>query len=188
MSLRLLVGLGNPGKEYEPTRHNIGFMVLEQLALRHGFSLLTKKFRGVFGRGFVQNSSVVLLKPQTFMNRSGASVQAAASFYDLEPASIVVVHDELDLDLGVLRIKSGGGHGGHNGLRDIITQTGSRDFVRVRVGIGRPSRGDVTSHVLGGFAKSELALRDDMIEVACDALESILSDGVLAAQHVFNSV
>jgi len=184
----LIVGLGNPGKEYQATRHNIGFMILDRLAARHGIGLSTKKFKGVYGTGFMRTDSVVLLQPQTFMNRSGQSVQPAAAFYDVEPERIIVVHDELDIDPGKVRIKVGGGHGGHNGLRDIIAKTGWRDFLRIRAGIGRPTRGDVTGHVLGAFAKSEQNLRDEMIEVACDALEMIVSDGVDAAQNRFNAM
>ena len=188
MERHLIVGLGNPGKKYEGTRHNAGFMALELLARRHSISLGTKKFKSALGTGFVMNHPVVLLEPQTFMNLSGQSVQPAAAFYSVTPDRIIVVHDELDLDTGVVRVKSGGGHGGHNGLRDIIAKLGGeRGFTRIRVGIGRPSRGDVTSWVLGGFSKSEAPALDDALYRAADAIEAIVERGVTAAQNDFNA-
>lgn len=188
MSRKLLVGLGNPGTKYEATRHNIGFMALDRLAERHGMRVDTSKFKGHIASGSISGQSVVLLKPQTYMNLSGDSVQKAASFYDVALEDVVVFHDELDLEAGTLRVKMGGGHGGHNGLRDIIQKMGGKDFGRVRMGIGRPNgRGDVTGWVLGAFAKSEEALRDEMIEVACDAAEAILQEGLLRAQNRFNA-
>ncbi len=187
MERHLIVGLGNPGKKYEGTRHNAGFMALDMLASRHQVTVGTKKFKGVLGTGFVGNRPVVLLKPQTFMNVSGASVQPAAAFYSVPPERIIVLHDELDLETGVMKVKSGGGHGGHNGLRDIIAKLGgAKDFARVRLGIGRPSRGDVTGWVLGGYGKSEIADRDDAFYRACDAVEAIVDRGVGAAQNEYN--
>jgi len=188
MSRKLLVGLGNPGSKYEATRHNIGFMALDRLASRYGMRVDAKKFKGEIATGTIAGHSVVLLKPQTFMNLSGESVQRAAAFYDVPVEEIVVCHDELDLDAGLVRLKSGGGHGGHNGLRDIIQKMSSKEFARVRMGIGRPpGNGEVTGWVLGPFGKGEGDLRDEMIEQACDAVEEILANGLLLAQNRFNA-
>lgn len=186
MATYLIVGLGNPGTQYARTRHNVGFMALERLAERFMLTVNAKKFKGHWCKGVIAQQDAILLLPQTFMNRSGDSVQPAAAFYNVEPEHIIVVHDELDLALGDLRIKKGGGHGGHNGLRDIIQKLGSPDFIRVRMGIERPSRGDVTGWVLGEFGRSDEAARDEMIEQAADALEMLLTDGVIATQNRFN--
>ena len=186
MSTYLIVGLGNPGSQYAQTRHNVGFMALDRLAERYMLQITGKKFKGHFVKGVIRNKDVVLLQPQTFMNLSGGSVQPAAAFYDIEPERIIVVHDELDLECGDLRVKKGGGPGGHNGLRDIIQKLGERDFIRIRMGIGRPSRGSVTDWVLGTFPSADQSARDEMIEEACDALETILTDDVITAQNRFN--
>jgi PTH1 family peptidyl-tRNA hydrolase len=183
----LIVGLGNPGADYAQTRHNIGFMAVERLASRHGISVTTKKFKGVVGNGEIAGQQVSLLMPQTFMNLSGESVQPAAAFYGINVSKILVLHDELDLAPGVLRVKQAGGHAGHNGLRDMIAKLGSPDFVRVRLGIGRPLKGEVTSHVLGRFSKQEEAWLDDLLERACDAVEVWLTEGVAAAQNKYNT-
>lgn len=188
MSRFLIVGLGNPGKEYEKTRHNIGFMAIDELARRHNIAVTTKKFKGIMGTGFIGQHNVVLLKPSTYMNLSGTSVQPAQAFYDnLELDQVIVLHDELDLDLGLLRLKLGGGHGGHNGLKDIAKRCGGPGFYRVRMGIDRPTRGEVTDHVLGTFRKVEESLRDDLIYDAADAVEVLLDEGLLPAQNRFHA-
>lgn len=186
MSRHLIVGLGNPGPKYAETRHNVGFMALERLASRHRASLSSEKFDSLYDTALIGGHKVVLLEPQTYMNVSGKAVGAAARFYDVEPDQIIVLHDEIDLPLGTLRVKSGGGHGGHNGLRDIINRLGARDFVRIRLGVGRPDHGDVTSHVLGKFASQERLDVDEMIEDACAAVETLLSDGISITQNRFN--
>ena len=190
MARKLCVGLGNPGTKYEKTRHNVGFMALDRLASRYGMQVTTSKFKGHISTGSVRGVDVVMLKPQTFMNLSGDSVQKAAAFYGVEREDIIVLHDELDLELGVVRLKSGGGHGGHNGLRDIIQKAGGKDFLRLRLGIGRPpgSRGNVTGWVLGDFGKSEQDKLEDMLELACDATEGLLLDGLLAAQNKYHAM
>ena len=154
----LIVGLGNPGARYARTRHNIGFMTVEKWAAEHSSASpsWTEKWKGQTTQVTIQGSSqgsgsgrrCVVLKPQTYMNRSGASVVPAAQFHRVPPAQIVVVHDEIDFPIGRLAIKQGGGHGGHNGLRDIVAQLGSAEFVRVRLGVGRPVHGDVADYVL----------------------------------------
>ena len=186
VSRRLIVGLGNPGRKYEGTRHNIGFDVLRRLGERYRLSLTQKKFSGVFTTGSVAGEDVVLVEPHTFMNKSGKSVQAARQFYSVDAEDLIVLHDEIDLEPGTIRIKEGGGHGGHNGLRDIISRTGDRDFVRIRLGVGRPEHGDVTNHVLSRFSGSERDLIAEMVEDACDAIETVLTDGVSQAQNRFH--
>ncbi|WP_189424050.1 aminoacyl-tRNA hydrolase [Devosia pacifica] len=153
--MKLLVGLGNPGAQYENNRHNIGFMAVDEIARAHNFGPYRQKFAGLLAEGTLSGEKVLLLKPQTFMNRSGDSVQQAAQFYKLSPADITVLYDELDLAPGKVRIKAGGGNGGHNGLRSIDPQLG-RDYRRVRLGIGHPgSKELVTPHVLGDFSKAD---------------------------------
>lgn len=149
--IRLIVGLGNPGAEYERTRHNVGFWWVDELAQAHNIHFRDEaKFHGQVGRGLVHGREVWLLKPQTFMNHSGRAVVALALFYKILPDEILVVHDELDLPPGAVRLKAGGGHGGHNGLKDIVAHLGSNVFWRLRLGIGHPGeRGAVSNYVLG---------------------------------------
>ena len=170
--VELIVGLGNPGKEYQDTRHNAGFWFVDTLARKQGAEFKPeKKFHGDVARCRVGAAECWLLKPQTFMNLSGQAVQALASFYKIPVESILVVHDELDLDAGIARLKEGGGHGGHNGLRDIISRMGGNQFLRLRLGIGHPGdKSRVTGHVLNK------ATVDDRIEIerAIDAALSVL--------------
>jgi len=152
--MKLLVGLGNPGAQYQGNRHNIGFMALDAIAREHGITQFRSKHSGVLAEGSIGGEKVILLKPQTFMNHSGDSVQQVAKFYKIEPADIVVLYDELDLTPGKVRVKIGGGNGGHNGLRSIDPQIGL-NYKRVRLGIGHPGKENVTHHVLGDFAKAD---------------------------------
>lgn len=186
MSSYLLAGLGNPGPKYELTRHNIGFLVIDRFVDRLGIALTQQKFHGRYASGICRGEKVHLLQSQTFMNLSGKSVASARSFFDIEMPNVIVVHDELDLPFGVVRIKIGGGHGGHNGLRDIIAQTGQNDFIRVRMGIGRPEKGSVTDWVLSPFPAADTDELLIELDTACDALEAILADGASAAQNQFN--
>lgn len=165
----LLVGLGNPGAEHANQRHNIGFMAVDAIVRRHGFSPWRSKFQGLIAEGTVEGIKVLALKPQTYMNLSGQSVAAAVQFYKLSPADLVVVHDELDLRLGKLRVKRGGGTAGHNGLRSIDAHLGP-DFWRVRIGIGHPGEKHlVHGHVLHDFSKDERARMDALIDAIADA-------------------
>jgi len=155
--IRLIVGLGNPGSQYQKTRHNAGFLFLDYLA-EVGLSswAVESKFHGVVSSCQIAGKKVILLKPQTFMNKSGLAVGAVARYYKIKPEEILVAHDELDLDSGVVRFKMGGGHAGHNGLRDIIQSLGEKNFYRLRFGIGRPSVGKkVADFVLSGSSKQE---------------------------------
>ena len=163
--MKLLVGLGNPGSQYEGHRHNVGFMALDAIARAHGITQFRSKHAGLLAEGNIAGQKVLLLKPQTYMNRSGDSVQQVAQFYKLAPADIVVLYDELDLAPGKVRVKVGGGNGGHNGLRSIDPQIGL-DYKRVRIGIGHPGKEFVTHHVLGDFAKADR----DWLEPLLDAI------------------
>ena len=160
----LLVGLGNPGAGYSENRHNIGFMAVDEIVRRHSFSPWRKKFQAEVAEGTVGGVKVLAIKPQTYMNRSGQSVGDAVRFYKVDPENVVVIHDELDLPLGRLKVKKGGGHGGHNGLRDIDAHIG-KEYRRIRLGIGHPGDKDqVTGHVLSDFAKGERPLLDKLMD------------------------
>jgi len=184
----LVVGLGNPGSKYVGTRHNIGFVLAEALAQMARIPLSREKFKGVYGTGEFRGRPTTILLPQTYMNRSGESVSPALSFFDLEPPDCIVLHDDLDLELGDVRVKIGGGHGGHNGLRSIANQLGRKDFIRIRLGIGRPAHGNVTSYVLGRFSSEESAHLEDVIDLGLRALENIFEDGPRAAMNAINGV
>jgi PTH1 family peptidyl-tRNA hydrolase len=161
--MKLIVGLGNPGGQYADNRHNIGFMALDAIARQHGITQFRSKHAGLLAEGSIGGEKVILLKPQTFMNRSGDSVQQVAQFYKIAPSDIIVLYDELDLVAGKVRVKVGGGNGGHNGLRSIDPQVGL-DYKRVRLGIGHPGKEFVTHHVLGDFAKADQAWLEPLLD------------------------
>ena len=165
-AIRLIVGLGNPGREYESTRHNVGFRWVDELAREHKLSFNNEaKFHSLTARGSLHGHELWLLKPQTFMNVSGRAVGALAQFYKITPAEMLVVHDELDLPPGVARLKVGGGHGGHNGLKDIIAHLGTKDFWRLRLGIGHPGeREEVSNYVLNQARRDESELIDEAMQ------------------------
>lgn len=188
MERQLIVGLGNPGPKYAQNRHNVGFMGIDRLADDGRIAVARKKFKGQYGAGTLDGASVVLLKPETFMNLSGQSVSPARSFFNVDVARIVVLHDELDLPFGRVRIKVGGGHAGHNGLRSIIDQLGTKDFVRIRIGIGRPEKGSVSGFVLTDFHGEQREWLADLVERAADAVRSILKDGVRKAMNRINAI
>jgi PTH1 family peptidyl-tRNA hydrolase len=182
----LVVGLGNPGREYAGNRHNVGWMVVEELARRHGASW-KGKFSGQLAELRLDGHRVALLKPETFMNESGRSVGAAARFYKLEPDAVLVVHDEMDLEPGRLQARSGGGLAGHNGLRSIAAHLNTPDCLRLRVGVGRPSRGDPrkgADYVLSNFTPEEDA--DTLVTRAADAVEKLDAEGLEHTQAQFN--
>src|ERR671933_535680 len=181
----LVVGLGNPGREYGRTRHNVGWMVVDELARRHGGSWKSK-FNGKLAEIRVDGHRVALLKPETYMNESGRSVSAAARFYKVEPDAVLVVHDEGDFDLGRLQARLGGGLAGHNGLRSLAKHLGTQDFMRLRVGVGRPERGDprpLADFVLSNFEPHEDA--DGIVARAADAVETLDAEGLEATQRRF---
>jgi len=182
----LVAGLGNPGREYEHTRHNLGWLVLEEVARRHGGSWRSK-FSGSLAEVRLDGLRLALLKPETYMNESGRSVGAAARFFKVEPEQLLVVHDDVDLEPGRLQARAGGGLAGHNGLRSLAQDLGTQDFERLRIGVGRPGRGDprsVSDWVLSGFAPEDDL--EGLVSRASDAVETIASQGLGAAQATFN--
>jgi peptidyl-tRNA hydrolase, PTH1 family len=186
----LVVGLGNPGREHENQRHNVGFVVAEALRAVEGWPAFRQKFSGAWTRGDLEGQDVALLKPQTYMNLSGDSVQSAAAFLKVPPPQIVAVHDELDLPWREVRLKVGGGHAGHNGIRSIIQRLGTPDFLRVRIGIGKPPpgfRGEGADWVLSNFDAIERAELPDIVGRATDAVRLIVRDGPAAAMNLVNT-
>lgn len=187
METLIIAGLGNPGPKYQWTRHNAGFLFLDRLAHLEGLSITRKQFGGLTAEWERKGTRLVLLKPQTFMNLSGRSVMPVLQFYKLKPEQLIVVHDEIDLPLGTARLKQGGGHGGQNGLRSIMEQLGRGDFLRLRLGIGRPLHGEVTNHVLGTFSPSEMEGFAKVLDGALEMLETALDDGVPKAMSLYNN-
>ena len=183
----LLAGLGNPGSEYARNRHNIGFMVLEELARRTSAPGFREKFGGALSQAAISDDKVVLLKPMEYMNLSGRAVARTTSFFQVDAAHLVVVHDDIDLEMGRLRLKLGGGHAGHNGVRSIIADLGTPDFIRVRCGVGRPgARMDVANYVLADFQKGEGEEAAILVNEAADAVEEIVKSGPTAAMNRYN--
>ncbi len=173
--MHLIVGLGNPGQQYAANRHNVGAMAVDAIAREHQFPPFRSKFKGLFADGRIGKDRVLLLKPQTYMNHSGDAVQAAAAFYKLSPQDITVIHDELDLAPGKVRIRTGGGNGGHNGLRSIDPQIG-RDYQRVRIGIGHPgSKAQVNRHVLSDFHKADHEWLDPVLQTIGQNAQMLVS-------------
>lgn len=167
--MRLLVGLGNPGAKYARTRHNIGFMAVDEIVRRHGFGPWRSRFSGQCAEGVVEGEKVLALKPETFMNNSGRAVGEAVRFFKLDPSDVTVIHDEIDLAAGKLRFKVGGGHAGHNGLRDIDAHIG-KDYARVRIGVGHPGEPErVTNHVLDEFSKADMTWVTPLLDAVADA-------------------
>ena len=187
----LVVGLGNPGPDYASNRHNVGQMVLAELADRVSASFKNQKTNSMVaeGRTGLGGPRLILAKPNSFMNLSGGPVAALLRFYNLEPSRLIVVHDELDIPFDRIKLKFGGGHGGHNGLRDIVSAIGTGDFTRVRIGIGRPpGRQSAADFVLRDFASSERVVLPNVLTDAADAVESIARDGLTAAQLRFHTL
>ena len=182
----LVAGLGNPGREYERTRHNVGWIVADELARRHDGSFRAK-FSGQLAETRLDDLRLALLKPETYMNESGRSIGAARKFFKVEPSDLLVVHDDVDLDPGRLQARLGGGLAGHNGLRSIAQAIGTNEFLRLRIGVGRPGRGDrrsVADYVLNAFEPEIDA--DALIARAADAVETIARDGLEEAQRRYN--
>jgi len=182
----LVAGLGNPGREHASDRHNAGWMVVDELARRHDGSFRSK-FSGRLAEVRLGEARIALLEPETYMNESGRSISAAARFFKVEPAAVLVVHDDVDLEVGRLQARLGGGLAGHNGLRSIAQALGTQEFLRLRVGVGRPGRGDrrpVADYVLSPFAEEDDV--DAIVAGAADAVESLLSEGLVVTQQRFN--
>ena len=186
--MKLIVGLGNPGSKYDGTRHNIGFMVVRKLAEEAGIALKRQGYQGLYGVGRCAETETTILLPQTFMNVSGTSVVSACKSLGVSPGDLIVIHDDLDLSLGALRIKIGGGHGGHNGIRSISALLGTNDYLRVKMGIGRPPPGrDIADYVLSNFSDQEKNSLETLIPSAIDAVKVILRESAAAAMNRFNS-
>lgn len=186
--MKLIAGLGNPGAKYAETRHNVGFMVAEALAAEAGVSLKKKGHQGVYGVGRVAGQECTILLPQTYMNLSGVSIGSAYKSLGITPGDLIVVHDDIDLPFGTLKLRLGGGHGGHNGIRSIREVLGSGEFVRLKIGVGRPAgTGDVAGHVLSAFSSSERNLLDRVLAGSIQALALLLERGVSAAMNEFNN-
>lgn len=185
--MKCIIGLGNPGKKYENTRHNIGFMVIDELAKRHHWQLNERKFKGEYTLEHFQGEKVILLKPQTFMNLSGESVRPLMDFYQIDLEDIIVIYDDLDLPLGKIRLREKGGHGGHNGIRSLIDYLGTKDFKRVRIGVGRPTNAmPVVNYVLNPFAKAEETDVEISIKQSADACEAWLEKNFVDVMNQFN--
>jgi len=182
----LVAGLGNPGREYERTRHNLGWLTVDELARRHR-GPFRSKFSGRLAEIRVEEARLALLKPETYMNESGRSIGAAARFFKTEPHALLVVHDDVDLEQGRLQARTGGGLGGHNGLRSIASELSTRDFLRLRIGVGRPGRGDrrsVADYVLSGFDEGTDV--EALVGRSADAVEVLVGSGLAEAQRRFN--
>jgi len=186
--MKLIVGLGNPGPEYARTRHNAGFMALDRLAHRHLISGDKSKFHGLTLEGRIANEKCLLLKPMTYMNRSGLSVGEAVTFYKLDPqAEVLVLVDDIALPTGSIRLRASGGAGGHNGLKDIGRALGGNDYPRLRIGIDPPGRAPQVDYVLGRFSEDQAAALLPALDKSCDAIECWISDGIEKAMSLYNA-
>ena len=181
----LIVGLGNPGKEYDGTRHNIGFAAVDYIADKYNIELNRIKFKGVFGEGFIEGKKVILLKPTTYMNLSGESIREVINFYKISNEEVIVIYDDISLEVGRLRIREKGSHGGHNGIKSIIANLGTDVFPRIKVGVGAP-KGNLVSHVLGKFSEDEIEVLRETIKASSDAVSIIMKADTKEAMNKLN--
>ena len=181
----LIVGLGNPGREYENTRHNIGFDAIDVIADKYNIEVSRIKFKGVYGEGFIGGEKVILLKPTTYMNLSGESIREVMDFYKLSYEDLLVIYDDVSLDVGRLRIREKGSAGGHNGIKSIIANIGTDVFSRIKVGVGKP-QGDLVKHVLGTFSKEDRQYLDKVLDVTAMAAETIIKEDAKEAMNKYN--
>jgi PTH1 family peptidyl-tRNA hydrolase len=183
----LIVGLGNPGREYARNRHNVGFQCLDHLARVHGIEFRRHRFKAALGEGRIGGHRLLLAKPLTFMNESGLAVGSISRWYKISPERILVIHDDLDLPLGKIRLRPNGSGGGHKGINSIIAELGTRDFARLRIGIGRPERGDPIDYVLGDFGRDQ----EPVVATTCELVEcivlSFLEEGIERAMNAYNN-
>ena len=184
----IIAGLGNPTKEYEGTRHNVGFDVIDRLSERYNIDVTMEKHRALIGKGMIAGQKVILVKPQTYMNLSGESIRSVIDYYKVDPEKeLIVIYDDISLGVGQLRIRAKGSAGGHNGIKNIIQELGTQKFVRIKVGVGaKPQGWDLADYVLGRFGSEDRKLVDEAQDRACKAVELILSDGPDAAMNEFN--
>lgn len=184
----IIAGLGNPTREYDKTRHNVGFSVIDVLADRYGIAVTEKKHKALYGKGVIEGQKVILAKPQTFMNLSGESIRAMVDFYKVDPTEIIVIYDDISLEPGQLRIRLKGSAGGHNGIKNIIAQLGTQEFPRIKVGVGeKPPRMDLAAYVLSRFSKEEQPLMDEAFREAADAAVMMMTDGPDRAMNHYNT-
>ena len=185
--VKLIAGLGNPGEQYQSNRHNLGFLTLDYLAGRHDIPLKKQGFEALFGKGIIGNERILLAKPQTYMNLSGIAIERLVSYFRVDIKDLIVVHDDLDLPFETIRLKKGGGEGGHKGLMSIVQHVGSADFIRVRIGIGKPMRkAMVERYVLSPFAEEEQNAVPSILAVACDVVAEVILSGIEAAMQRYH--
>ena len=185
--MKLIVGLGNPTAKYDKTRHNVGFEVIDRLMDQHGIALDTLKHKGMYGRGMIEGQPVILLKPMTYMNLSGESVIAVAHYYKIASEDVIVIYDDINLDVGRLRIRKKGSAGGHNGVKNIISHLGTEDFPRIRIGVGmKPSNMDLADYVLSHFSRDEQECMDIGYDKACEAVCLLLQGNIEKAMNDYN--
>ena len=183
----LIAGLGNPTREYEKTRHNVGFEAIDILADKAGTTVTEKKHKALYGKGYIGGQKVILAKPQTYMNLSGESIREIADFYKIEPENIIILCDDINLSEGQLRIRLKGSAGGHNGLKNIISHLGTQEFPRIRIGVGeKPARMDLADYVLGHFSKEEKEQMEQAFKDGAAAAVAMMNDGVDTAMNRFN--
>ncbi len=184
----IIVGLGNPGKDYEMTRHNVGFRVIDKLADEYNIDVREKKHKGLIGKGVVDGNKVVLVKPQTYMNLSGECVREVMDYYKEEPENVIVVYDDISLDVAKLRVRPKGSAGGHNGIKSLIAHLGTDVFPRVKFGVGdKPKGRDLADYVLGHFSKEENIEIEDRLKTACDAIVCIMNEDCASAMNKYNA-
>ena len=183
----IIVGLGNPEEDYAKTRHNMGFNTINKLAEQYNIEVKQKKFKALYGTGMIENKKVILLKPQTFMNNSGESIKEIIDFYKAKPEELIVIYDDIDLDAGIVKIRKKGGAGTHNGMKSVVHCIQSEDFIRVRVGIGKPEhKGDLINYVIGAIPEEEVKILDEAATKAKEGVIEILKNGVDNAMNKIN--
>ena len=183
----IIAGLGNPGKEYAGSRHNVGFMTLDELADRYNIDVREKAYKALIGKGMIEGNKVILVKPQTYMNLSGESIRSVMDYYKTEPSEFIVIYDDISLDVGQLRIRKKGSAGGHNGIKNIIAHLGTQEFPRIKVGVGdKPPRMDLADYVLSRFSKEDREKMEQAFKDAAEAVEVMIAEGPDAAMNQFN--
>lgn len=185
--MKIIVGLGNPTREYEGTRHNVGFSVIYNISDKYNINVDTKKHKALIGKGIIEGEKVILAMPQTYMNLSGESVRELVDYYKCDPEDIIVIYDDISLDVGKLRIRAKGSAGGHNGIKNIIAHLGTQEFPRIKVGVGeKPLRMDLADYVLGHFSKEEQPIIREGADKACDAVALMIKEDIATAMNKFN--
>lgn len=186
VDMYIIVGLGNPGKKYEHTRHNMGFIAMDKLSERSGIEISRERFKGLTGEGNISGEKAILLKPQTFMNLSGGSVREAVAYYKVPEDHVIVIYDDIDIPLGLIRIRKSGGAGTHNGMRSVVSELGTEAFPRVRIGIGNDSGDSLIKHVIGKVSSEERKILDDTAEEVAVVIEDILKHGLDMSMNMHN--